>query len=239
MIPTPHITAKEGEIAKLILMPGDPLRAEYIANKFLENPKLVNKTRNMFMFTGTYKGVPITIAASGMGVPSMGIYAYELLKFYDADVIIRIGTAGSTDPNIKVNDVLNINKTVGDNDFQKAITGIDSRTVKPTQEVIDQIDITAKGLGYNVKQVAARCTANFYTKDNNVLELAKKAGTSVEEMETYALFSTGVATGKKVGAIMTVSDEIITGANLTAEQRQTNVDKMAKLGLETIIKFAK
>jgi len=236
---TRHITAKKGEIAKLVLMPGDPLRAEYLANKYLSDVKLVNKTRNMFMFTGKYKDVEITIAASGMGNPSMGIYSYELFKFYDVETIIRIGTAGSTDPEILVNDVLNIKESVGDSDYQLLINGIDSKRVSPTTEVVESINQAAKEQNYEIKNIAVRSTGNFYRKNSDVLELAKKAQTQAEEMETYALFSNAIATGKKAGAIMTISDEIITGKQLNAEQRQFNVDKMAIIGLEAIIKLKK
>jgi purine-nucleoside phosphorylase len=232
---TPHITAKKEQIASIVLMPGDPLRAKYIAEKFLTDVQLVNETRNMLMFTGTYQGVQLTIASSGMGNPSVGIYSYELFKFYDVKTIIRIGTAGSTDPEIKVNDVVIVHHSVGDSDYQKIINGIDSRKVKPTPAVNEALVQAAKELSYEIKEVGAHSTDNFYRQENNLLALAKANNTSVEEMETYALFSNAIATGKQAGALLTISDEIISGEALSAEERQNNLDKMATLVLKATL----
>jgi len=179
--------------------------------------------------------VQLTIASSGMGNPSVGIYSYELFKFYDVKTIIRIGTAGSTDPEIKVNDVVIVHHSVGDSDYQKIINGIDSRKVKPTPAVNEALVQAAKELSYEIKEVGAHSTDNFYRQENNLLALAKANNTSVEEMETYALFSNAIATGKQAGALLTISDEIISGEALSAEERQNNLDKMATLVLKATL----
>ncbi len=127
---TPHINAKKEDIAKTVLMPGDPLRAKFIAETFLENVKLVNEIRNMYMYTVTYQNKPITIAGSGMGCPSIGIYSYELFKFYDVDNIIRIGSAGSYDASLKVYDIVNITGAYGENNFAQIVAGVNDKVLQ-------------------------------------------------------------------------------------------------------------
>lgn len=235
---TPHINAKKEDIASVVLMPGDPLRAKFIAETFLENYKLVNEVRNMLMYTGIYKGKRITIAGSGMGCPSIGIYSYELFKFYDVDAIVRVGSAGAYSANLKIYDIFNVKEAFGENQFAKLVAGIDTDTMKSTDELYELINKTAEELNMDLKKGRCHSSDVFYRLGDS-LEFAKKHNLDVVEMESYALFSNAVATGKKAACLLTISDSFVTHEVTTAEERQNNFLTMMKLGLEAVVKIAK
>src|SRR5699024_9071865 len=181
---TPHIKSKKEDIASVVLMPGDPLRAKMIAEKYLENPRLVNDVRNMFFYTGTYKGKEITIAGSGMGCPSIGIYSYELFKFYDVNCIIRIGSCGSYNEKFKVYDTFNTEIAFGESSFAKCAAGIDDMEIPASKEIFDLIEATAKDMNINLKSGRAHSSDVFYRLDDS-MEFAKKHNLDVVEMESF------------------------------------------------------
>ncbi|ATZ17169.1 purine nucleoside phosphorylase [Williamsoniiplasma luminosum] len=237
-MPTPHIEAKKGEIAKFVLMPGDPLRAKVMSEKFLENPKLVNKVRNMFMYTGTYKGMEITIAASGMGNPSMGIYSYELYNEYGVENIIRVGTCGAYNKDYRPYSIFNTKDSFGESQFAKIVTGKDEAILPASKQLYDAINQTAEELGIPMLHGRAHASDVFYRSDDS-LKLAQEKHLDVAEMETYALFANALRLQKQAGALFTVSDNIVTGEVTTSEERQTKFVKMFEVALETALKFKK
>ncbi len=233
-IPTPHINAKKEDIAKIVLMPGDPLRAKKIAETYLENVKLVNEVRNMFMYTGTYKGVKITVAGSGMGCPSIGIYSYELFKFYDVDYIIRVGSAGSYKEEIKVYDIFNVKESFGENNYAKIAANIDSNIIEAGKVLFEKIEEVAKKK--NIKIHSGRChSSDVFYRYENILDFAKANNLALVEMETFALFANAKLTNKQAACLLTVSDSLVTKEVTTAEERQNNFMGMIELALETSI----
>ncbi|QEH61332.1 purine nucleoside phosphorylase [Spiroplasma chinense] len=236
---TPHIEAKKEDIAKVVLMPGDPLRAKKIAETYLEDVKLVNEVRNMFMYTGTYKGKKITIAGSGMGCPSIGIYSYELFKFYDVDSIIRIGSAGSYKEGINVYDVYNVQECFGESDFAKLAANIDKRVIPASKELFDLIEETAKEKNITTHKGIAHSSDVFYRHESHdSLAFAAKNNLDVVEMESFALFANAIATNKQAACLLTISDSFITKEVTSAEERQNKFMTMVELALETGLKVA-
>ena len=232
---TVHIEAEKGQIAKKVLMPGDPNRALYIANKYLENPKCVNRLRGELAFTGKYKGVPVTIFSSGMGIGSMGIYSYELFNDYDVDEIIRIGTAGSYTEDFKLYDIL-----VADSSYSK--TYFDEEAGREDIEIINSSgDLNAKIMSTAVlKRINARLgrvhtTEAFYTENKDYKKFTDM-GCKAVEMETYALLYNAKKFLKKATAILTISDNLITHEEIDPKAREQKLDEMIFLALESIIK---
>ncbi|AGM25847.1 purine nucleoside phosphorylase [Spiroplasma syrphidicola EA-1] len=235
---TPHINAEKKDIAKIVLMPGDPLRAKFIAENFLDNYRLVNDVRNMFMYTGTYHGKEITIAGSGMGCPSIGIYSYELFKFYDVECIIRIGSAGSYVSELDVYDLVNVTSAYGENNYAKIVAGLDDQVLSASSEVVDLITTTAQGLGLKLKNARVHSSDVFYRQNpDDWKKINKEYDALCVEMESFALFANARALNKKAGCLLTISDSFISGAVTTAAERQNNFKKMMELALEAIIKF--
>lgn len=229
---TPHISAKKEDIAKTVIMPGDPLRAEFIAQRFLDpGYKKVNVVRNMFMFTGTYKGKPITIAGSGMGCPSIGIYSYELFKFYDVDTIVRIGSAGSYKADLGLYEVVLASEAIADGTaYRKLVLGKDELIAKPSAELNDEIKQIASKLNINLHVDRIHSSDVFYSS----VPLEERINTtkaSCVEMESYALFTNAEKLGKKAACLLTISDNLITNELTTAEQRQTAFTKMMEIAL--------
>ena len=187
-IPTPHIEAKKEEIAGTVIMPGDPLRAKYVAEHFLENAKLVNKVRNVYGYTGTYKGKKLTVMASGMGMPSMGIYSYELFKFYDVENIIRIGSAGAYTDHLAVYDVVLVDSAWSQSSF----------AMYPSKELNAKILETAERLQIPLKPARVHSSDVFYAEDNmdDFRELYRKHQCECVEMESFALFHNAKLLGK-------------------------------------------
>ncbi|WP_313582050.1 purine-nucleoside phosphorylase [Lacrimispora sp.] len=232
MTPTPHNGAKTGEIAKTVLMPGDPLRAKYIAETYLENPVQVTSVRNMLGFTGTYKGKEITVMGGGMGMPSMGIYSYELYHFYDVDQIIRIGSAGSLQDKVELMDVVIAMGACTDSNYayQYGLPG----TFAPIAdyELLARAAEAAGKLG--TKAVVGNVLSSdiFYNADSGVNDKWRNMGVLAVEMETAALYMNAAAAGKKALCLLTMSDLVFGEEKLSAEERQLGFGKMIEIALE-------
>lgn len=238
IVPTPHNSAKKGEIAKTVLMPGDPLRAKYIAEKYLTDVKIYNQVRNMYGFTGKYKGKEISIQGSGMGVPSMGIYSRELFEGYDVDNIIRIGSAGAlandnaseTAKSVKVRDVIIATSVDTDSNYVIANELEDFYPIVSDNilEVANNV-ISEKNL--DVKLGKIYTSDVFYKDKESLIECSKKDVLGVE-METLALYTNAYITNKNALAMFTVSDNPILGESISSEERQIGFDKMIEIALE-------
>ena len=231
-IPTAHNSAKAGDFAKTVLMPGDPLRAKYIAETYLENPRQVNAVRNMFGYTGTYKGKEISVMGGGMGMPSIGIYSYELFNFYDVDQVIRIGSAGAFQDNIKLMDVVIGMGACTDSNYayQYGLPG----TFAPIAdyELLNRAVETAKRQGTNVGVGNVLSSDVFYNAMSNVNDLWRDMGVLAVEMEAAALYMNAAKAGKKALCMLTISDHLYTGESLSAEDRQLGFGKMMEIALE-------
>ena len=238
LIPTPHIGATKSEIAKYVLMPGDPQRAKYIAKKYLYNPKLVTSIRGILGYTGFYKQKKITIIAHGIGIPSIGIYAYELFHFYGVNTIYRIGSAGSYQKNIGIGNIILVKKAWSDSNVSKwwNINEDERNIFYPTKKCNDNIKKTKKRLKINVLQENVSSEDCFY-KDYSILEARKIMGNvNVCEMEAYALFALAKKFNKKAACLLTISDNLITKISMSHKQRVNKFNKMIKLSLEAMIK---
>ena len=232
-----HIAAKKGEIAKTVLQPGDPLRAKYIADNFLTDVKLVSKTRNIFYFTGLYKGKEVSVGASGMGIPSIGIYSYELFTEFDVDTIIRIGTCGAYTDELNVYDLLNVEYAASESTYAKFAWEIEEDLLSHQGNAFGIINESAKDLSLNIKSTNIHTSDIFYRKNLGLPEIAGKYNCSAVEMEAFALFANAQYLGKNAATILTVSDVIPTGAEISADQRETALTPMIELALETAIRI--
>ena len=231
-IPTAHNNAKANDFAKTVLMPGDPLRAKYIAETYLENPRQVTAVRNMFGYTGTYKGKEISVMGGGMGMPSIGIYSYELFNFYGVDQIIRIGSAGALQDHIKVMDVVIGMGACTDSNYayQYGLPG----TFAPIAdyELMNKAIETAKRQGTNVVVGNVVSSDVFYNVDPTVNDRWRSMGVLAVEMEAAALYMNAAKAKKKALCMLTISDHIYTGEALCAEDRQLGFGKMMEIALE-------
>lgn len=232
LTPTPHNNANPGDIAKKVLMPGDPLRAKFIADHYLENPILFNDVRNVLGYTGKYKGKDVSVMASGMGMPSMGIYAYELYNFYGVEEIIRIGSAGSLQDDVHVREVVFAMGTNTDSNFinQYGLPGAyaptcDYSLLARGVKVADNLKVK-----YHVGNVLS--TDMFYSPNKNKAAAWKEMGTIAIEMETAALYAIAAHAKKKALSILTISDHIFLDENTTAEERQNTFNTMMEIALE-------
>lgn len=230
---TAHNSAELGDIAKTVLMPGDPLRAKFLADTYLEDAKLYNQVRGMFGYTGKYKGKEVSVQGHGMGIPSIGIYSYELYKFYDVDTIIRIGSAGAIDPELHIGDIIiGIGACTNSNyQSQYNLPGTfapiaDFDLAKRAKEAADKLGYTAK-----VGNILASDT--FYD-DSDSLKDWQKMGVLGVEMESAALYMNAARLGKKALTICTISDCPFTGEALSAADRQTNFTKMMEVALSLV-----
>ena len=238
-IPTPHISAKKEDIAKTVLMPGDPLRAKFIAETFLENPVLVNNVRGVQGHTGTWKGVPVTVMASGMGIPAIGIYSYELYNFYDVDNIIRIGSAGAFKDDLKLMDVIAGQAACTDSNFahQFELNG----TFAPIADftLLSKAVETAKERGIDMKVGNILSCDNFYSPenfDNN--DKWRDMGVMAVEMEAAGLYMNAARAGKRALCICTISDHLYREEYLSSEDRQLSLTQMIEIALDTAVKMA-
>lgn len=232
-VPTPHIGAQVGEIAETILLPGDPLRAKYIADNFLTDVKQFNAVRNMFGYTGYYKGKRISVMGTGMGCPSMGIYSYELIHFYGCKNLIRIGTAGALQENVKVRDLViamgacttsNYVRQFGLQGDYSCIASFD--LVRKAVEKAEE-----KGMRYHVGNILS--SDMFYNPEMPAVGTSwDKMGILAVEMESAALYSNAAYAGVNALCILTVSDSLVTGEATTAEERQTSFTNMMEVALE-------
>ena len=234
---TPHINAADGAFAKTVLMPGDPLRAKFVAENFLENAELVTTVRNVFGYTGTYNGKPVSVMASGMGMPSMGIYSYELFKFYDVDNIIRIGSAGSYSPDLNVHDLILADSAYGDSRFAKVQNGESYRILEPSPTLNKVILETAARVGIDCKTGRIHSSDVFYGGPNGIkwTDVREKFGVQCVEMESFALFHNARFLGKNAACLLTISDSLVTGDSLSSADRQDSFRTMMKLALESAI----
>ena len=233
-MPTPHIESKKEDIAKIVLMPGDPLRAKKIAEEYLENPRLVNSVRNIFAYTGTYKGKEATIFSSGMGNPSMGIYSYELFTEYDVEKIIRIGSCGAFREDLDLYEVLLVDNSISISTYLKELTGEDDEMLPGNKELNDKLEDVANKLGISINHGNVYCTDVFYN-NVDIPNLRDNYNCYATEMETFALFSNARKLNKKASAILTVSDNLITKEITTSEERQNSFNQMVEIALESII----
>ena len=235
---TAHIEAKKEDIAKIVLMPGDPLRAKDIAENFLEDYKLVNEVRNMFGYTGTYKGKKVTVFASGMGVPSIGIYSYELFKFYDVEKIIRIGTCGSFNKDIKVLDVILSNGAYCKSYFDELLDGGNVDFIESNDILNRQIMNIAKRDNIDLKygKTITSDVFDLYCDDENKFRNTfPNEDFLAVEMEAFGLFYIAKKLGREATALMTVVDSLYDKKSISSEDRETSLNEMIKLALESII----
>lgn len=233
-----HINAAEGSIAPNVLLPGDPLRAKFIAENFLENAKCYNEVRGMYGFTGTYKGVPVSVQGTGMGQPSLSIYATELFKFYNVQNAIRVGTCGAVSEKIQLRDTIIVNSACSDSCLINQRFGnlhfaptSDFKLVKTADSIAEKM-----GIRYSVGSVAS--SDFFYDKNDNWKKWAEYGILGIE-MESAELFTLAAEYKRHAMAIMTVSDHILLGGATTAEERQTTFTNMMKLALDTIFEINK
>ena len=231
---TPHNEANKEDIAKTVLMPGDPLRAKYIAETYLEDYKLVNKVRNCFAYTGTYKGKRVTVMASGMGMPSIGIYSYELFKFYDVDTIIRVGSSGAYTDKLNLYDVVLVDGAYSDSSYALAQNGETRNILHGNDEVNNHIKEVADKLNIPIHFVNIHSSDIFYKENDNFPELYEKYGCAAVEMESFALFHNANVCGKKAACLLTISDNLVTHAETTPEERQNSFNQMIELALESV-----
>lgn len=230
---TPHIKAKKGDFSKIVLMPGDPLRAKWIAENFLESYQLVNDVRGMYAFTGNYKGIKISVMGHGMGIPSIGIYSYELFNFFDVEVIIRIGSAGSYTKDVKVGDLILTKFAYSESTYAELINvPTNNSTLLPSLEINTAILDVARNNNISIKESVVHSSDVFYGV-RTVEELVKKTNADVVEMESFALFANAIKLNKKAATILTCSDSLVTHESMSAEDRQTKFVNMVKLALES------
>ena len=234
-MPTVHIEAQKEDIAPRVLMPGDPNRAHYIAQKYLQNARLVNKIRGELAYTGTYKGVSVTIFSSGMGIPSMGIYSYELFNEYDVERIIRIGTAGSYDPELKVYDILLADSVYSITNFDTESGKEDLEIINSSSELNSLIMNTARAKGVDLKVGRLHSSEAFYTESKDYTKFTD-LGCKAVEMEAYALVYNANRFMKKATALVTISDNLVTHEIIDSEAREKKLDEMIVLALDSIIK---
>lgn len=218
-------------------MPGDPLRAKFIAETFLENPRLVNQVRNMLAYTGTYEGKEVTVMASGMGMPSMGIYSYELFSQYDVDQIIRIGSAGAYVPELKVKDVVLADSVWSESSFARTQNGYEKDIIYPSKELNKKIENAAARLQIPVTLTRVHSSDVFYCESNvdDYREINKKHQCACVDMESFALFHNANVLHKQAACLLTISDSFPSNEQATAQERQNSFTDMMKIALEACL----
>ena len=231
---TPHNMANVGEIAKTVIMPGDPLRAKHIAEKYLTDYKLVNTVRNMYAYTGYYNGKLVTIMASGMGMPSMGIYSYELFKFYNVDRIIRVGSAGAYTDKLNLYDIVLVEGSYSESTYAKTQNGCLDNILYSNKELNSEIENIAKTNNIKINKGIVHSSDVFYKENNNFKELYEKYGCLCAEMESFALFHNANIFNKQATCLLTISDSLVTHEETTSEEREKNFMGMIELALKTL-----
>ena len=234
---TPHNMANIGDIAKVVLMPGDPLRAKYIAETYLDDVVQFNNVRNMFGYTGTYKGKKVSVMGSGMGMPSIGIYSFELFSQYGVEAIIRIGSAGSYREDYEIYDVVLASGAYSESNYSKVLTGNEASITYPSAELNDLIKATAEELDLDLKEGVIHSSDIFYHIDEAYKKGIEDNNCVAVEMESFALFENARALNKKAACLLTISDSLVTHEETTAEERQTSFNKMITIALESAIKL--
>lgn len=235
---TPHNRAEKGQIAKTVLMPGDPLRAKHIAEQFLKDPVLFNDVRGMYGCTGFYQGRPVSVMASGMGMPSMGIYSHELYSEYEVENIIRIGSAGAYTDQLRLYDVLLVTGSYSESSYAKTMSGCTKEILQPTEKLCQDLREGAKRLGIPLAEGLVHSSDVFYShddrKDPAYWELLRdEKGCMAVEMESFALFANAQVLKKQAACLLTISDHFVHHQRASAEERQTSFNRMVQIALET------
>ena len=233
MLPTPHIGAKDNEIAKTVLMPGDPLRAKFIAENYLKDVKCFNTVRNMLGFTGTYNGVKVSVMGGGMGMPSVGIYTYELFNFYNVENIIRVGTAGAYTADLNLYDILLVKSSYSKSSYAKVQANIDDHILYSNESLNEKIRKTALDMQIDLKECQVCSSEAFYNETEKPEEMLANNCLACE-MESFALFENARYLNKKAACLLTISDNIVTKEATSSQEREKNLNKMIELALETI-----
>lgn len=228
-----HISAQPGEIEKIVLLAGDPLRAKYIADNFLQDVKLVSSTRNIYFFTGTYNNKPVTVGASGMGCPSIGIYSYELYYEYEVDCIIRIGTCGAYLPTINLYDLINAERAYSESTYAKAAFGFQQDHFYHEGKAYNIINETAASLNIPLLKGPIHSGDAFYRTDKALPEIVTVNNLLAAEMEAFALFANAKLLNKTAACLLTVSDNIVTQEMISPEERERSLNTMIRLALES------
>lgn len=233
---TPHNHAEKGQIAKTVLMPGDPLRAKFIAETFLEQAELVNDVRGMYAYTGTYHGRPLTVMGSGMGMPSIGIYSYELYSQYGVENIIRIGSAGSYTEKAKLFDVVLVTAAYSESSYARTQNGFSGDTIPPSEKLNGALRASAEKLGIPLTEGTVHSSDVFYRETDGSRpayweRLRDEKGCLAVEMESFALFHNARVLHKNASCLLTISDSFVRPEITTPEQRQTSFTNMMKIAL--------
>lgn len=240
-MPTPHNEAQIGDIAQTVIMPGDPLRAKYIADNFLENVKLVNSVRGMYAYTGTYKGKELTIMASGMGIPSMGIYSYELFHFYNVENIIRIGTCGSHAEDLDLLDIILVDKSYTESNYALSFDNVDVHLSEASSYLNSIIESTSNDIGIKCHKRTTLCNECFDPYISDLQKGLDRIPNNIQisgcEMEAFALFYNAKKEGKNAACLLSVVDTLKNKKGLSTEERQNGLNAMIKLALESAIKI--
>lgn len=232
---TPHNSGNREDIAGTVIMPGDPLRAKFIAESYLTSPVMFTSVRNMYGFTGKYKGKMISVMGSGMGMPSMGIYSYELFHMYDVDNIIRVGSAGSYCESLKVFDTMLVTQAFSESSYAYVQNGYDRHTNFPSETLNGKLREMAEMLGKKLVEGKVHSSDVFYRegKEDYYKELYEKEGCLAVEMESFALFHNAAACGKNAACLLTISDSFVSDEITTAGQREKSFTDMIEIALET------
>lgn len=237
---TPHIESKKEDIAPIVLMPGDPLRAKFIAETYLKDYKLVNTVRNVFAYTGYYKDKRVTVFASGMGIPSIGIYAYELYKFYDVEKIIRIGSCGSNDPKVNILDVILVSESYSESTFAHLFNGEESHVIKASKQLTNHIEKVAKekGTKLHIGTIMTSDGFDYYIDIESALKrIPKELKVLGAEMESFGLFHLANSLGKEAACLLTVVDSRFDERVISSEDRQKSLTDMIELALDSIVTY--
>jgi purine-nucleoside phosphorylase len=234
-MPTPHIAAEKGAIAKTVLMPGDPLRAQFIATTYLENVVEFNHVRGMLGFSGSYRGKPVSVMGSGMGIPSIGIYSYELFALYDVDAIVRIGSAGGYRDSLKLFDVLLATETYSESTYARCQNGFTGDRIAADEGLCARLKESAARLGYPLIEGTLHSSDVFYREepkdDPYWQKVMREHHCLAAEMESFALFHNAKVTGKKAACLVTVSDMLSGGHNASAQEREQGFTRMMEIAL--------
>ncbi len=231
---TEHIEAKLNEIAPIVIMPGDPLRAKMIAEKYLKDYKLVNKVRNNFAYTGYYNNKLVTVMASGMGMPSIGIYAYELYKFYNVEKIIRIGTCGAYTDKLKLYDTVLVDSIYSDSNYALVQSDYKENIINGFANLNNELIESSKKLNINLNIGRVHSSDVFYKQDDNFKEINEKYNCLGVEMESFALFNTARILNKEAACLLTISNSLVDGSTTSSEERQNKFFDMIEVALNIL-----
>jgi len=234
-MPTPHIAAEKGAIASTVLMPGDPLRAQFIAATYLENAVEFNRVRGMLGFTGTYHGKPVSVMGSGMGMPSIGIYSYELFTMYDVDAIVRIGSAGGYRDSLKLFDVLLAAESYSESTYARTQNGFAGNRIAADESLCARLKESAARLGFPLIEGTIHSSDVFYHEKTGDVpgwqKVMREQNCLAAEMESFALYHNAKVTGKKAACLVTISDMLSGGHNTSAQEREQSFTRMMEIAL--------